>query len=399
MRKWTQRLELLTAALGLGSTIASVGGAVVAARRQRVRMMGAVPDETAGGGGEGGHGATGVGEYEPPQPRPPPPKLPPPPEPSDAVRLLSAGSKALGPILLATPLAPLSIFAGPLLAVLGALADENERAKIAQPRLKQALAYALDGAEYEGYMEAWAAGAAAWEQGLQLQAREYFDGAEAAGRARRLEVAQHIDRLQRDSYRAWMAQPHPLVSARDHLWNGYTLGDGGFICFPNDRDGDRTMVTYRRYADGVTVQYHWQPGHPNYEGVPFTPPTPAEIAAAERAEALRAEQSAYEELFGDGSSEIDDLKRQGGGAVRGRVETARQPAPVPLPPPEPPAPPPPAPPPVSVTPPTKVGGPVPSVPPPTPPAPKPTVYVPPGKPRKGPVGKELPEDMNERESW
>ncbi|WNG57950.1 hypothetical protein F0U59_26750 [Archangium gephyra] len=360
-------LDLLAAGIGLASTVAGLLSpfVVVGAKRRRALAENAGSDS----GDAGEERATQEDTaYEPPPPLPAPPELPAPPQPSPVIALLSGkGPKALASLLLLTPLAPLSIFVAPVAAFLGYAAAENEKGRIGLDRLRQSLALALDGAEYEGYMAEWDAGRAAWERGLYGTAREHFDRAEAAGAARRAEVAAHIDWLMVERYRAWMARPHPFVSDWQWLLDGYVDADGGFDLEPLAQlNVDRTMAKYTRRSDERTLFYHWNPSHPAYDGVLVPPLSEEAHAVLDEAYRIQEEEQAYYDMYG--TDEIDAAKR-GGRAVRPRatppVTAPSPPAPATPPITNPPvsqAPPPPAPPQVPVTPPA---------PPPPPPVTRP----------------------------
>ncbi|MGZ3459180.1 MAG: hypothetical protein ACXU86_11830 [Archangium sp.] len=342
-----------------------VGLPAVALARGRRAAAGGGADAAGGAGaaeGVDGTGGAGADEtpapFQPPPPPTPPPPLPPPPKPSPAVGLLTDGSKVLSAVLLATPLAPLAVFVGPLGALLGGLAADNEKAKYAQDRLQAAARLALDQAEYEGYMAEWAAGQSYWDAGLVQQAQQHFDNADAAGKAHRLEIAQKLDELEVGSFRAWMGKPHFPKSDGDQLWAGWLLGDGGFTGQPMDSITDGPRWFYRRRADGRTFRFHWSPSHPDYNGTEIPPLTPEQVRLAD--EERQREDDAAAVQFVTGEDEISDLKHQGG-AVRARVTTGSTPPPPASPPTPPPAPP---------TPPAAPAPTPPAAPVPTPPVPR-----------------------------
>lgn len=353
MRKAIDTMDLFTAALGLVGTLVSVGVPLMAVARRRAR---AEAEDAAAGESDG---APRMAEpppepYVPPDPMPPPPQRPPPPKPDQAKELLNKGGKFIAAVLLATPLAPLTPFIGPIVVLLGIFADEHAKGAVAQPRLRETFATALDDAEYQGYMEEYAAGQAAWEQGLELQAREHFERAEAAGKAKRLEAAQYIDDLNRDSYHAWMAKPHALTSDADWAMQGYTYGDGGYTLFPSGPiDGDRSAVTGPRYQDNKNYRYHWRPGHPDYNGTEIPPLNEQQRAAADAKQEAEEERATQVEVTGE--DEITDAKFQN--------HSIRKPDPKPRPPAPPSNPPAAQQPPAELPPPAPQPSPAPVVPP------------------------------------
>jgi hypothetical protein len=293
------------------------------------------------------------------------------------------GGKLLATVLAATPAAPLSPFIGLASAIFGGWIADKERSKVAQSYLRDMRRGALQHAYYEGYIAVYNQGVALWNAGQYELAQARFDAAAAAGQAARTDVAAHLDELEVQSYRAWMAKGRgAFQNDDDHLWKGWLLGDGGFTGWPNTTEynnGSPGGWVQFREADGSTVRWNWKPGHPDYEGT-VLPPFESDMQR-QRFEA-RERDRLLDEIVGRGPGQrnaaIKDDKRTGT-----YVEDEYPP----LPPEPPPPSPPPAPPPPPPLPPSP-----PAAPPPRPAPTRPPVVQqpPPGVPR-GRKGREWDE--------
>jgi len=279
--------------------------------------------------------------------------------------------------------------------IMGGWISEAEQAKVAQGYLRTCQSIALEHAYYEGYTQKYNQGINLWNAGLYEAADELFAIADAAGKANRLKVAQHIDATEVASYRAWMAKLAPDASAGkmdNHLWDGYLLGLAGITGEPNTREfnhGSPGGWVQIRRADNVVIRWAARAGHPDYEGT-VIPPLPPEVYAFYQSVRRERERRAWvEEATGQGAgSYINTVKEdKRNGAYEDERELPLDPPPSP---PRPPAPPPPAPP----------APPAPPPPPPPPPAPPPlppeAAPLPKPAPKPAPKPPDVPPDRKGR---
>ncbi|TQF08535.1 hypothetical protein FJV41_49395, partial [Myxococcus llanfairpwllgwyngyllgogerychwyrndrobwllllantysiliogogogochensis] len=248
-------------------------------------------------------------------------------------------------MLAATPAAPLAPFIALFSRIMGGWISEAEQARVAQKYLRAAQDMALQHAYYEGYTGKYNQAVALWNVGQYEQADALLSVADAAGKANRFKVAQHIDATELASYRAWMAKLAPDASASkmdNHLWDGYLLGAAGITGEPNTRDfnhGSPGGWVQIRRADGVVIRWAARTGHPDYEGT-VIPPLPPEVYEFYQAVRREKERRAWvEEATGQGpGGYINTVKeaRRNGTYDEPQMEEGPPPAP-----PRPPAPPPP----------------------------------------------------------
>ncbi|MBZ4422021.1 hypothetical protein [Myxococcus sp. RHSTA-1-4] len=298
---------------------------------------------------------------------------------------MANGGKLLAAALAATPAAPLAPFVGLLSSIFGGWMTDHEMAKVAQRYLRDTRNGALAQGYYEAYTALYNQGVNIHNAGGDAQWPARLKAADEAGKAARHKVAEHLDNLERDSYRAWMAKGRGLMgNDDDHLWEGWLLGKAGITGHPKTsefNDGSPGGWLQIRATDGMCVRWNWKQGHPDYEGT-VLPPVSDDYAAmvAARAEQRNRDRVLDEQLGrgpGQRNAAIKDDKRTG-------THFEDDFDGIPEPPPRPRETPPPAPPPAPPPPPT----PPPSLPLPAPdtaPKPPPVEKVPRGVPpgRKG----------------